>query len=318
MKIGKIRNKLYMAVSVALIGSTPLFATLEKKVDSKVIKVEQVKSRGMSKEAFDKILKKYTDEVASIKNKLNNSTSPITEKEEKARLNLLLKKAEHQLSINKKELIQLHKYLRSSDNNRLKEITKIINTEGAEKAADFIKNLKKVDSNNTNDKMLASQISLVGAKLYAINGQPKLAEKLYRESIEYDENIGNLFQFANFFYRQKNFTQSKKYFYKSSEKTKKPEQKASILNNMAILFNSQGKSKEALEAYNKALKIREKLAKDNPELNDINYAHIMLLGVYIFNQPTTNLKKAKEILNKYKDKKQAKDLLKIMEEYSKK
>ncbi len=318
-------KKILSSIATTIALSSSLFAVTHidsnnSKFQTKALKVQK-EIRGISKKFFDDFLKKYQDEVELAKKRSENmSKSPLSSEDNKNQMRTQLNFKQQQLDRMKKELVELQRFFIKSQLKDVKKVATILNTKGIEEALKFINSLKIIDikKNPQTIKLEASEISLLKAKLYILNNNPKLAKKAYKESIEYYENIDGLFQFANFLYKQKDFTEAKKYFDQVLKKLKKPEQRVIVLNNMAILFNAQNQTKDAQKAYNEALVIRADLAKKDPKKYEVDYAHILVMGVYVFNKPTTNLKTAKEILNRHKDIRKAKELLEMIDKFSKK
>jgi len=71
-----------------------------------------------------------------------------------------------------------------------------------------------------------------------------------------------------------------------------------------------------LEKYEEALKIRRELAKENPNRYEINYAKLLIMGVFLFEKHKSNLDNAKKMLKNYSEVPYAIQLMSMIKEYN--
>ncbi|NVO09475.1 MAG: tetratricopeptide repeat protein [Bacteroidales bacterium] len=89
---------------------------------------------------------------------------------------------------------------------------------------------------------------------------------------------------------------------------------AKILTNLTILHSEKNEFPQAQEKYEEALKIYSELAQKNPQAYETEYAQILVMGVDLFKKNKSNLKIAKDILERYQEVYRAQELLEQISE----
>lgn len=76
---------------------------------------------------------------------------------------------------------------------------------------------------------------------------------------------------------------------------------ATALSNLALLYAQEQQFEEAKKAYNEAKKLRKALALNQPEVYELEYAQILIIGNLIVGTDTQNLQIVQDIIHKYPD-----------------
>jgi len=140
-----------------------------------------------------------------------------------------------------------------------------------------------------NDKVARTLNNL--ATLYQVNNQMQKAEEAYGEALTLRRALA-----------------------KSNPKVYN-DKVAATLNNLATLYYTNNQMQKAEEAYSEALILYRALAKSNPKVYGIDLANILVMGVYLLNQPSENLDGAEKILQGFRGIPQAEWLLGKIEEF---
>ena len=275
--------------------------------------IRQIVYNGLTKETQEKFLQPYKDRIKQLKRELKRSVSL----EEKIRISAKLNEAQKTLKRKDLEIKELEKFIENSNLKVVRTAAKILDEKGIEAALDYLKS-KQVDAfeKNTqkNMKELAGKYTMQ-AKLLELSNKYDEAEKAYRKVLQYERDFDTLFAYASFLSRQnkhKKAIEQYESIVNSSEFHLESKQKASVLNNLAVLYSDQNRLKEAEEAYSAALRLYRALAKKNPKAYEIDYARTLITGVYLLNQSQQDLDTAEKILKKYSEVYQAEQLLSII------
>ena len=129
---------------------------------------------------------------------------------------------------------------------------------------------------STLDKKDASSAvkNMLLAKLYMEKGDLEKAEEYYVNAVEADDRYEYLLEYTTFL-REQNATEKLESVYEKMRIYDLPkEEKAKVLENLAVLYTQEKKYKEAEDIYKEALILYEALAKKNPEKYDLNLAKI--------------------------------------------
>ena len=110
----------------------------------------------------------------------------------------------------------------------------------------------------------AAQKHIYKAELYASNFQFDEAEQHYIQAIIIFPSYDNYFEIASFYYDLNKFTEAMECYKHCLNLTNLPEEKANVLNNMGLVQQKNNDYSEAELSYEEALKIRRKLAEENP------------------------------------------------------
>lgn len=105
------------------------------------------------------------------------------------------------------------------------------------------------------------------ARLHKLEGEWIQAEKLYDLAVQYDKsNFEVTFEAAHFMQIQNQFAKARIYYEKAFSQSNIPDEKSLILNNLGNLLQVTNEMSEAKKTYEEALKIRRKLAEENPHV----------------------------------------------------
>ena len=149
------------------------------------------------------------------------------------------------------------------------EAEEVYNEEGADAALAILQSsaLDKKDASSAVKNILL-------AKLYMEKGDLEKAEQYYVNAVEADDRYAYLLEYATFL-RERNATKKLESVYEKMRTYDLPkEEKAKVLENLAVLYTQEKKYKKVEGIYKEALILYTALAKKNPEKYDLNLANI--------------------------------------------
>ena len=148
-----------------------------------------------------------------------------------------------------------------------------------------------------------SEKYILKAKLYIEKYDYKQAEKAYEIAISVAFEYDSIFEYADYLRKQNKFGKSEELYRKLLKLELTKEQKAIVLNDLAVLHEYQNRLVETEKEHQEALKIYRELAKKNPDKFN-SYVAMSLNNLAILHRKQNRLveaeKEYKESLKIYK------------------
>ncbi len=236
---------------------------------------------GITDSTLKQILKTYQDKIDDLEVKLSNSTTL----EEKYKLSYEINELKKSLHKKTQEVEDLQKTLDGLTLDIAIEAKDILDKEGINQVIEYLQRKKAQDKQKQLDKNMQefAQKFKMEAQLLIVESRYSEAKEAYQQMIKYDRSFNSLFEYAYFLQIQNFFEEATKEYETLLTLRLTQEQRARILNNLATLYYSQNKNKEALEAYKEVGKLYSILAKRNPDI--VNKLNIL---ANLFNQKNKN------------------------------
>lgn len=145
---------------------------------------------------------------------------------------------------------------------------------------------------------------ILRADILLLENQFKEAQKSYKRAVTISPSYNSFFKLAYFYQKQLQLDKAVKNYEKTLKWAHSDEDRATTLNNLAILYHNRNEYKVAEQAYSKALVIRRNLAKQNPSafLPDVATTLNNLANLYRARNEYKKAEKAyDEALEKYQN-----------------
>jgi len=261
---------------------------------------------GITTETLKDIIEPYKLHINLLEEKLSHAL-PI---EEKFKLENELAKAKQEFEKKSEEVARLQKTIDDIQPNEkiLSKVKKILDTDGVDEAIEYLQSSEVIAKNSMVDELMIEQAKQfqLKAELLIVQNRYDEAKTAYEDMLKYDRSADRLFNVAEFLQEQNDFKDAKKYYTealkigrelaKTNLSVYNPDV-AMTLNNLAILERAENHNDKARAYFTEALEIYRALAKTNPDAFEIDYAHILIMGVDLFGQNRKNLEEAKKILS---------------------
>ena len=122
------------------------------------------------------------------------------------------------------------------------------------------------EENRALDEMMQrAETRLLKAKMLKIKNRHNEAAVNYEKAVELFQSWVNCLEAANYFAFINDFNKAEKYYSFCIQNTESEEERATTLNNLAVLQSDKNEYKKAEASYLEALEIRRKLAEVNPQ-----------------------------------------------------
>ena len=130
--------------------------------------------------------------------------------------------------------------------------------------------------------------NMLRAKLYIEKNDYQQANHFYEKAVVVDDSYVNVYDYALFLMKENDTQKAQAFLEQLNGYDLNMEQKANVLNRLGINYRKLKRLDEAEEVYMKALKLREDLAKKNPDKYNIDLA-------WTYNNLGVLYKKTKEL-----------------------
>lgn len=249
---------------------------------------------GITEETHQKIIEPYQEIIDLLKNNLSYSL-PI---EEKYQLDKQLQEAQKELEKKNQEIATIQQTLKKieSSETTLLKAKEILNTKGTTEAIIYLQSIESKERQKRVDrdmKSLAKEFQLE-AQLLIIENRYDEAKKAYLDSIKFNRNYDNSFEYANYLIKNHNTIEGLRQLKILELEVKMNDsQKGAFYNSLGIIYIKEKNLRDAKKTLKKAVNIYQLLIEEDFEqycsplvLSMKNYADVV---------SNNNLEKAKSI-----------------------
>ncbi len=155
-------------------------------------------------------------------------------------------------------------------------IEKLRNTNRTIKQADkLITTAQQAKSLAAGDKEKQLQSIKTQVAAYKLQNNWEKAGELLKALADEEKTYGTMFEYAKFCDKQNRFKEAEAYYNKCLNIADNDDDKATTLNNLALLYHNTQRLKESEQYYIEALEIYRRLAKENPEAYEPDVANTL-------------------------------------------
>jgi len=231
----KKRALLRLALSLLFVGVVT-YSVLQYKAISSNAELESIYTKMSTIEYKLKRNRLSTDEVYTLQNRLQ------------------------ELEVQKKRKIDTLKWFGLLKTSVAKKAKRAYDVNGVDEALAILESEKS----RVEDEAYAKK-NMLRAKLYIEKNDYTQANHYYEKAVTVDDSYENVYDYVLFLMKENETQKAQRLLEKLNVYDLGMEQKANVLNRLGISYRKLKRLDEAEECYMEALKLREKLSKDNPD-----------------------------------------------------
>ena len=235
-------------------------------------------------------------ELERINNRINKIEYDIRHDELPVKKVIALNKELKKLKVDKENKEASLKVLGKLKTSLGKKAERVYKKEGAKAAINVLTSRTALASQDAKLKEISKE-NLATAKLYVEIYEFEKAEENYKRSIGIFFDYENAFEYGKFLSNQNDFKQSIEIYEKLLNQQLEKSEIASVYDSLASLYYTLNRLKEAEVSFEKSLKIRKALARNNPEMYNSEVASSFNSLAILYNN-TSRFKEAEMVHKK--------------------